>query len=92
VPGDQDPGITDSPDAGNQTKSHLAPTAVACLSRATMASLYARRKAIGIQGETWGVLTESALVLSLAVAKKETECPKKLMRTVESVQPPLGLK
>jgi len=39
---------------------------------------------VGMQGETCGVLTGSALVLSLAVAKKEPEYPKKLMRTVES--------
>lgn len=42
---------------------------------------------IGMQGETCGVLTGSALVLSLAVARKEkeTEYPKELMRTVEAV-------
>jgi len=40
---------------------------------------------IGMQGETCGVITGSALVLSLAVAKKETEYPKKMMRTMQAV-------
>jgi C_GCAxxG_C_C family probable redox protein len=42
---------------------------------------------VGFQGETCGVLTGSALVLSLAVAQKETqtEYPKRMMRTLEAV-------
>ena len=40
---------------------------------------------VGMQGETCGVLTGSALVLSLAVAQKEKEYPKKKMRTAECV-------
>ncbi|OHB67982.1 MAG: hypothetical protein A2V70_09855 [Planctomycetes bacterium RBG_13_63_9] len=40
---------------------------------------------VGLQGDTCGVLTSSALVLSLAVAAKETEYSKKKMRTVEAV-------
>lgn len=40
---------------------------------------------VGLQGETCGVITGSALVLSLAVAKKETEYAKKMMRTVQAV-------
>jgi C_GCAxxG_C_C family probable redox protein len=40
---------------------------------------------IGMQGETCGVLTGSALVLSLAVAKKETEYPKKVMRATQAM-------
>jgi C_GCAxxG_C_C family probable redox protein len=40
---------------------------------------------IGMRGETCGVLTSSALVLSLAVALKEKEYPKKVMRTMECV-------
>ena len=40
---------------------------------------------IGMQGGTCGVLTGSALVLSLAVAKKETEYPRKMMRTGQAV-------
>jgi len=40
---------------------------------------------IGMQGQTCGVLTGSALVLSLAVAQKEKEYPKKMMRTMQCV-------
>lgn len=40
---------------------------------------------VGMRGETCGVLTGSALVLSLAVARKEKEYPKKKMRTAECV-------
>jgi C_GCAxxG_C_C family probable redox protein len=40
---------------------------------------------IGMQGETCGVLTGSALVLSIALPKKETEYPKKVMRTAQAV-------
>jgi len=40
---------------------------------------------VGMQGETCGVLTGSALVLSLAVAQKEKEYPKKMMRTMQCV-------
>jgi C_GCAxxG_C_C family probable redox protein len=39
---------------------------------------------VGLQGDTCGVLTGSALVLSLAIAKKETDYPKK-MRTLQAV-------
>jgi C_GCAxxG_C_C family probable redox protein len=40
---------------------------------------------IGLQGNTCGILTTSAMVLSLAVAKKETEYAKKKMRTLQAV-------
>ena len=40
---------------------------------------------VGLQGDTCGVLTGSALVLSLAIAKKETDYPKKKMRTLQAV-------
>lgn len=40
---------------------------------------------VGMQGGTCGVLTGSALVLSLAVAKKEPERAKKMAKTMESV-------
>jgi len=42
---------------------------------------------VGLQGETCGVLTGSALVLSLAVAKqeKQAEYPTRRMRTLEAV-------
>lgn len=40
---------------------------------------------IGLQGETCGVLTSSALVLSLAIAQKEKEYPKKKMATLQAV-------
>ena len=39
---------------------------------------------IGLQGDTCGIVTASALVLSLAVAKKEDEYPKKKMRTFQA--------
>jgi C_GCAxxG_C_C family probable redox protein len=39
---------------------------------------------IGLQGETCGVLTGCALVLSLAVAEKEKEYPKKKMQTFQA--------
>ena len=35
---------------------------------------------IGLQGDACGVLTSAAMVLSLAIARKETEYPKKKMR------------
>lgn len=40
---------------------------------------------IGLQGKTCGVLTSSALVLSLAVAQNEKEYPKKKMATLQAV-------
>lgn len=40
---------------------------------------------VGLQGETCGVITGSAMVLSLAVATEETEYAKKKMRTLEGV-------
>ena len=40
---------------------------------------------IGLQGKTCGVLTSSALVLSLAIAQKEKEYPKKKMATLQAV-------
>jgi C_GCAxxG_C_C family probable redox protein len=40
---------------------------------------------IGLQGETCGVLSGCALVLSLAVAEREKEYPKKKMRTLQAV-------
>ncbi|MHC4176519.1 MAG: C-GCAxxG-C-C family protein [Planctomycetota bacterium] len=40
---------------------------------------------VGLQGETCGVLTSSAMVLSLAVASRETEYSRKKARTLESV-------
>ena len=40
---------------------------------------------IGLQGETCGVLTGCALVLSLAVAEQEKEYPEKKMRTLQAV-------
>ena len=40
---------------------------------------------VGLQGETCGVVTGSAMVLSLAVAAEETEYSKKKMRTLEAV-------
>jgi C_GCAxxG_C_C family probable redox protein len=40
---------------------------------------------IGLQGDTCGVLTASAMVLSLAVARKETEYPKKKKATLAAV-------
>lgn len=40
---------------------------------------------MGMQGETCGALTSSTMVLSLAVAQKEKEYPKKMMRTMQCV-------
>jgi C_GCAxxG_C_C family probable redox protein len=40
---------------------------------------------VGLQGETCGVITSSAMVLSLAVAAEETEYPKKKMQTLAAV-------
>ncbi len=40
---------------------------------------------IGLQGETCGVLTGSAMVLSLAMAAKETDYKKKKMGTLQAV-------
>jgi len=40
---------------------------------------------VGLQGETCGVITSSAMVLSLAVAAKEKEYPKKKMQTLAAV-------
>lgn len=40
---------------------------------------------VGMQGGTCGVLTGSALVLSLAVAKKEPERAKRVAKTMEAV-------
>ena len=40
---------------------------------------------VGLQGETCGVITSSAMVLSLAVAAKEKEYPKKKMQTLQAV-------
>ena len=40
---------------------------------------------VGLQGETCAVLTSSALVVSLAVAEKEAEYPKRKMRTFQAV-------
>ena len=40
---------------------------------------------VGLQGETCGVITSSAMVISLAVAAKETEYPKKKMQTLQAV-------
>lgn len=40
---------------------------------------------IGLQGQICGVLTASAMVLSLAVAQVEREYPKKKMRTLQAV-------
>ena len=40
---------------------------------------------VGGQGDTCGVLTAAAMVLSLAIARKETEYPKKKMRIVQAV-------
>lgn len=40
---------------------------------------------VGLQGDTCGVLTGCALVVSLAVAQKENEYPKKKMKTFETV-------
>jgi C_GCAxxG_C_C family probable redox protein len=40
---------------------------------------------IGLQGKTCGVVTGGALVLSLAVAQRETEYAKKKMATLEAV-------
>lgn len=40
---------------------------------------------VGLQGETCGIVTSSAMVLSLAVAAKETEYPKKKMQTLQAV-------
>jgi C_GCAxxG_C_C family probable redox protein len=40
---------------------------------------------IGLQGDTCGVITSSAMVLSLAVAAKEDDYPKKKMRTLAAV-------
>jgi len=39
---------------------------------------------VGLQGEVCGVLTSSAMVISLAVAQKEVEYPKTKMRTLQS--------
>ena len=39
---------------------------------------------VGLQGETCAVLTSAALVLSLAVAAKETEYPKKKMLALQA--------
>jgi C_GCAxxG_C_C family probable redox protein len=40
---------------------------------------------IGLQGETCGVLSGCAMVLSLAVAEKEKDYPKKKMQTLQAV-------
>jgi len=40
---------------------------------------------VGLQGETCGVITGSAMVVSLAVAAKEKEYRKKKMQTLEAV-------
>ncbi len=40
---------------------------------------------VGLQGETCGVITSSAMVLSLAVAAKEKEYPTKKMQTLAAV-------
>ena len=40
---------------------------------------------VGLQGKVCGVLTGSALVLSLAIAQKEKEYPKKKMATFQAV-------
>jgi len=40
---------------------------------------------IGLQGDTCGVITSSAMVISLAVAKKEKEYPNKKMQTLQCV-------
>lgn len=40
---------------------------------------------IGLQGDTCGMLTGSALVISLAVAQKEKDYPKKKMQTFQAV-------
>jgi C_GCAxxG_C_C family probable redox protein len=40
---------------------------------------------LGLQGQACGVLTGSAMILSLAVAQGESEYPKKKMRTWEAV-------
>jgi len=40
---------------------------------------------IGLQGDTCGVITSSAMVLSLAVAAKENDYPKKKMQTLGAV-------
>ena len=40
---------------------------------------------VGLQGNVCGVLTGSALVLSLAIAQKEKEYPKKKMATFQAV-------
>lgn len=40
---------------------------------------------VGLQGETCGVITSSAMVISLAVAEKEKEYPKKKMQTLQAV-------
>lgn len=40
---------------------------------------------VGLQGETCGVITASAMVVSLAVAAKEKEYPKKKMQTLAAV-------
>jgi len=40
---------------------------------------------VGLQGETCGVITSSAMVLSLAVAAKEKKYPKKKMQTLSAV-------
>jgi len=39
---------------------------------------------VGLQGDTCGVLTSAAMVLSLAIARKETEYPAKMKRTVQA--------
>jgi len=40
---------------------------------------------IGLQGKTCGVITGCAMVLSLAIAQKEKEYPKKKMATLQAV-------
>ena len=40
---------------------------------------------IGLQGDTCGVITSAAMVLSLAVAAKENDYPKKKMQTLGAV-------
>jgi C_GCAxxG_C_C family probable redox protein len=39
---------------------------------------------VGLQGQMCGVLTSSAMVVSLAAAREETEYPKKKMRTFQA--------
>jgi C_GCAxxG_C_C family probable redox protein len=40
---------------------------------------------IGLQGKTCGVITGCAMVISLAIAQKEKEYPKKIMATLQAV-------